>query len=285
MDEAHRIREKTGWPFKSTGRLQIEDLIWATRVSVFFVDDLQVVRDNEIGEASYIREQCDRLGLEMFEFDLEHQFRCSGSDGFINWVDHTLRIRKTANPEWQGDENFEVKIFDTPQELEEAIRAKNKDENITARMTAGFCWPWTHDPKEDGSLVNDVVIEEEDYERPWNAHKNATGLKKEIPKASFWAHDPNGINQIGCIYTAQGFEFDYAGVIFGKDLRYDFEENKWKGYPDESYDNSIKSSDDFLDLVKNTYRVLMTRARKGCYLYFEDEDTQKYFQSRISYEN
>lgn len=90
---------------------------------------------------------------------------------------------------------------------------------------------------------------------------------------------------VGCIYTAQGFEFDYVGVIFGKDLRYDPDSGSWIGDKSQSYDRmgarSAKTEREFLDLVKNTYRVLLTRGMKGCYVYFQDEDTRNFFESRI----
>lgn len=279
MDEAHRIREKTGYPHRSTGNLQIHDLINAAKVSVFLVDDLQVVRPNEIGTVNFIREHSLKKHCKVYEFELRSQFRCAGSDAFVNWINHMLHIGVTPNPEWTEDPNFEFRILPSPEALEEAIKEKVAL-GFSGRLTAGYCWNWSEKPNPDGSLVDDVVIG--DYRRPWNARNGATRLKPEIPKSSFWAYDPNGISQIGCIYTAQGFEFDYVGVIFGKDLKYDFETNEWHGSPKHSFDPAIKSNKDkFLDLVKNTYRVLLTRGQKGCYVYFLDKDTENYFRSRI----
>jgi uncharacterized protein len=279
MDEAHRIREKTGYPFKSTGRLQIEDLINAAKVSVFFVDDLQVVRPNEIGTVEFIKSNSINQRCKVYEFELRAQFRCAGSDAFINWINHTLHVSLTANPEWIDDPNFEFKIFDSASRLEDAIKTK-VEQGFTGRLTAGYCWNWSDKPNPDGSLVEDVIIG--DFKRPWNAPNGISGLRKDIPKASFWAYEPNGISQIGCIYTAQGFEFDYVGVIFGKDLTYNFAKNEWEGFASHSHDSAIKGSrDKFLDLVKNTYRVLLTRGHKGCYVHFMDKDTENYFRSRV----
>ncbi len=151
-------------------------------------------------------------------------------------------------------------------------------EGQTGRVAAGFCWDWS-DPNLDGTLCEDVIIDE--YRRPWNAKPDARRLAKGIPKSNFWAYDPNGINQVGCIYTAQGFEFDYIGVIFGKDLAYDWETNRWVGRKEESRDRVVRSAPNFLDLVKNAYRVLLTRGLKGCYVCFLDEGTEKFFKSRI----
>ncbi len=145
-------------------------------------------------------------------------------------------------------------------------------------MTAGFCWKWSK-AKNDGTLVEDVVVG--DYRRPWNA-KSDSSLAKGIPKESLWATEPGGIEQVGCIYTAQGFEFDYVGVIFGRDLTYDLDRQRWVGHPDQSFDAVVKRSPkDFEVMVKNTYRVLLSRGMKGCYVYFMDKDTERFVRSRM----
>jgi len=283
-DEAHRIRENSHNRFtprsERTDLAQIEELLKAAKVSVFFIDDNQIVRPNEIGSVDYIKNYAREKNCKILEYELEAQFRCNGSEAFVNWVNNTLGIKRTANILWKKDEaEFDFKIFDSPKKLENIIREKNK-EGYTARMTAGFCWPWSKNTNPDGTLKNDVEIG--DYKRPWNARPKATGLAEDIPKAPLWASDPGGIDQIGCIYTAQGFEFDYVGVIFGKDLVYDFEKQKWEGNKKESHDYVVKrSKDQFLDLVKNTYRVLLTRGMKGCYVYFMDKETESFFKSRM----
>jgi hypothetical protein len=161
--------------------------------------------------------------------------------------------------------------------LDSAIR-KNLTAGNTARMMAGFCWEWS-DPRQDGTLIEDVVVET--FRRPWNAKSGAGKLARGIPKESLWAYDPNGIDQIGCVYTAQGFEFDYAGVIFGADLVYRPGKG-WVGQREKSFDTVVKRSKaNFLELVKNTYRVLFSRALKGCYVYFVDKETETFFRSRL----
>ena len=121
-----------------------------------------------------------------------------------------------------------------------------------------------------------------DFRQPWNARPEATKLAPGIPKAPLWATDPGGIEQVGCVYTAQGFEFDYAGVIFGPDLTYDFDAQEWRGHPEASHDGPVKrAKEGFTDLVKNTYRVLLSRGLKGCYVYFVDKETERFFKSRM----
>jgi uncharacterized protein len=281
-DEAHRIR-KTSNSMYTPARdrrdtPQVDELIKASKVSVFFIDDDQVVRPDEIGSVQHIKEAARRNGCDVSEYQLEAQFRCAGSDGFVNWVNNTLGIKRTANVLWEGNEDFDFKIYSSPEELEQAIRQK-VSEGYSGRMTAGFCWPWSK-ANSDGTLVDDVRTGE--YRRPWNARPEATRLASGIPKAVHWAHDPNGIEQVGCVYTAQGFEFDFAGVIFGPDLRYDMDEQRWVGHKESSFDTTVKRSGDrFTDLVKNTYRVLLTRGMKGCYVHFMDRDTERFFRSRM----
>jgi hypothetical protein len=196
----------------------------------------------------------------------------------VNWVNNTLGIARTANVLWESSDAFDFQTFDSPQSLEHAIREKAAS-GSSARMTAGFCWPWSK-PNPDGTLVADVQIGE--YSRPWNAKSDAGRLAKGIPKESLWAFEPGGIDQVGCIYTAQGFEFDYVGVIFGPDLRYSFDRQGWQGYAEDSKDKVVKrAKEGMTDLLKNAYRVLLTRGLKGCYLHFMDKETERFVKSRI----
>ena len=282
-DEAHRIRETsndryTPSEFRSEMR-QVDELIRVAKVSIFFVDDYQVVRPTEIGSSKMIREAAEKVGAEIFDFELKTQFRCSGSDGYLNWIDNTLAIRETANPTLTRSDKMEFKIFDSPQTLYEAIKKKNEEKPNSARLVAGFCWTWS-DPNPDGTLKEDVIIG--DFRMPWEG-KEGKKLAKGIPEAPYWAFDPEGVNQIGSIYTIQGFEFEYVGVIFAKDLVYDPVSKGWKADSKNSSDPQVKRAkeEDFIRYVKNVYRTLLTRGMKGCYVYFMDENTRKFVESRL----
>lgn len=282
LDESHRIRSTSNSRFTrkelKSNKSQIQELVDASKVSVFFIDDKQVVRPNEIGSSAYIREQAKINNCKLFEYELDIQFRCAGSDSFINWINNTLGVERTASVLWDKKEIFDFQIMDSPLQLENEIR-KKVALGFTGRLAAGFCWSWSN-PKVDGTLEDDVVIG--DFKRPWDARPEAKHLAPGIPSASLWAYDPNGINQIGCVYTAQGFEFDYIGVIFGKDLIYDPKKADWVAIKENNADSVVKrSKEKLIDLVKNTYRVLLTRGLKGCYVYFMDEDTKNFFKSRI----
>jgi hypothetical protein len=279
-DEAHRIRETSNNRFTSaasrSNKAQIEELFNASKLTVFFVDDRQIVRPGEIGSTQVILENAKRENCRVFDYKLEAQFRCSGSDGFINWVNNTLEIERTANVLWSTEDRFDFQIVGSVEELDQKIKGKIADKN-SARLVAGFCWPWSA-PARDGTLVDDVAVGS--FRRPWNAKSDAGRLAPHIPPENLWAHDPRGIDQVGCIYTAQGFEFDYVGIIFGPDLIYRHGAG-WSGNKGASFDTVVKKSKDkFTELVKNTYRVLFTRGIKGCYVYFTDKETEEFFRSR-----
>ena len=287
-DEAHRLRQTSSSQFRPIPNAgpQIDEIVQAAKVSVFLLDDRQTVRPGEVGSLQLVRDAATRNGTRFTEFDpLEIQFRCSGSDSFIQWINNTLAIERTPNVLWNASqETFEFRILESPDAVDAAIREKVA-QGFTARMTAGFCWPWS-EPKEDGTLIEDVTIG--DYRRPWNAKPKELckagryHLSKDIPVSSLWAYDKRGIDQVGCIYTAQGFEFDYAGVLIGEDMVYRFDQNGWVGDREKSFDSVVKrSKKDFLELVKNTYRVLLTRGMKGCFVHFMDKETERFFRSRM----
>ena len=178
---------------------------------------------------------------------------------------------------WRGMEGFDFEIVDSPVEL--AGRITYLSAQNVARVTAGFCWPWS-DPLPDGTLPLDVKVGE--LEMPWNAKSGKKRLAEGIPPNELWATEAGGENQVGCIYTAQGFEFDYVGVIFGPDLVYRAGEG-WIGIKDALHDKKVKSAkDDLTRLLKNTYRVLMTRGMKGCYVHFIDEETEAYWRAHVA---
>lgn len=284
-DEAHRIRASSVSRFTPKAARsktpQIEELLNTAKTSVFFIDDLQVVRPGEMGSTQLIKAAAARLGIPVAEHELETQFRCGGSDAFVGWVENLLDLRRTPFALWDSREEFAFDVLDSPEELDALVRARSQ-EGEAARITAGFCWRWS-DPREDGTLVDDVAIGS--WRRPWNAKADQKRLATGIPKSEFWATDPAGIDQVGCVYTAQGFEFDYAGVIWGNDLVWRPRQG-WVGQPAHNFDTVVtrgaaKDLDAFTSLVKQTYRVLLTRGLKGCYVYFTDEQTRDFVLGRL----
>lgn len=275
VDEAHRLNEKSGM-FSHLGENQIKEIIKASKLSVFFIDEDQKVTLKDIGDKEEIRRWAAELKAEVTELSLESQFRCNGSDGYLAWLDNTLQIQETAN-ETLATKDYDFRIVDNPAELHELILHKNKAKN-KARMVAGYCWKWI---SKKNSLLKDIVIGS--YKATWNLDSDGQA----------WIIKPNSVNEVGCIHTCQGLEVDYIGVIVGPDLvvrngtvitlpgeraSSDKSIHGWKALVKE--DPAVAKTR--LDaIIKNTYRTLMTRGQKGCYVYFVDAETRQFFANRI----
>jgi uncharacterized protein len=271
-DEAHRVRKTSSGRYTRRADRsdlpQIDELLRIAKLSIFLIDENQVVRPHEIGSVALIKEAAERFSIQdedIAEFELKTQFRCSGSDAYLQWLDKVLGI--TDSEEMAFDARMKFEIFANPSEMMTEIRKRNAEKKNSARIVAGFCWPWS-EPNRDRTLVNDVKIG--NFEMPWE--KKDTFWK--------WATDDSGMEQVGTVYTAQGFEFDCIGVIFGNDLVYDWDKNEWKAVPQNSHDSQVKRSNPNLTRhLQHVYRVLMSRAHRGVYIYFMDKGTERYFRS------
>jgi hypothetical protein len=252
------------------------------KVSVFFIDEYQVVRPEEIGSIDLIKDTADKFNADVYTFSLKTQFRCSGSDGYLNWVESLLNINDTGNEFLTKNEKMKFTIVDSPFILRNKMNELNSKTENSARMVAGFCWPWS-DPNEDGTLKNDIVIG--DFKATWELKDFAKikfTKKPDTPPWNLWPLDPRCSDQVGSIYTIQGFEFDYIFLIWGNDLVYDWTINEWVGKPENSKDPVIRRGKaKFTEHVKNIYRILLTRARYGVFVYFVDKETEKFVKSRI----
>lgn len=278
-DEAHRIRETSANRYTRaalrTGRPQVEELIDAARVPVFLLDEHQVVRPGEIGTVSDIEAAARRLGVSWRQIDLDGQFRCGGSRSYERWVLRLLGLDPGGPVEWEGDENFWLQVADAPSAMEMRLRGLLEG-GYGARLAAGYCWRWS-DPIPGGGLHADVEIG--DWHRPWNNKKSSS--HGGAPGTPYWASDPAGFEQVGCVYTAQGFEYDYSGVIIGPDLVW--RDDRWVARPEWSHDTQAKrgTADQYDRAVRNTYKVLLTRGMRGSLVYSTDDETQQLLQSLV----
>ena len=283
LDEAHRIRETsvnryTRKEQRESAQPQIHELLTAARVPVFLLDEHQVVRPGELGTVQDIERYAAVLGIEVEKISLDDQFRCGGSQVYVDWVLRLLGLEPGGPVKWAGDPAFSVEVVDSPQEMEHVLAAKDEG-GRNARMAAGYCWPWS-DPRSDGTLVADVVID--GWSRPWNLKGDrAVG---GAPPSSLWASDPAGFGQVGCIYTAQGFEYDHAGVIIGPDLVW--RDDRWvsvrEANRDPDFKNRAKVPDaDFDRLVRNVYKVLLTRGMRSVHIYSTDPQTRDFLRSLV----
>lgn len=276
VDEAHRLNEKSGL-FSNLGENQVKEIINASKFSVFFIDKHQKVSLKDYGSVEAIREYAKFFDAEVERIQLTSQFRCNGSEGYLSWLNDVLEIEETAN--FDGfDFDYDFRVVDSPNELKDLIFEKNKEKN-NARLLAGYCWNWIKEGK-NNSDVHDIEID--DFSMSWNLGNSDT-----------WAIDEDSVNEIGCIHTSQGLEFDYVGVIIGKDMRFDGDhivtdfnqrartdkslfgiKKMYKENPEEA----MKVAD---EIIKNTYRTLMTRGMKGCYVYCEDMMLQSYLKVKL----
>lgn len=279
VDEAHRLNMKSGL-YGNQGENQIKEIINASKFSVFFVDDRQKIHIKDIGSKNSIAKYAEECGATVHFATLQSQFRCNGSDGYLSWLDNTLQIRETANIRLSS-ENFDFKIFDSPSELFEVIRQKNLVNN-KSRVVAGYCWDWNSRKNPE---AYDIVIPEYGFRKRWNLNSSQTP----------WIIGADSIEEIGCIHTCQGLEVDYIGVIVGPDIRFDKTSgrvitdvskrsrndksvNGFKSLFKSSPERAAQQAD---DIIKNTYRTLMTRGMKGCYVYFCDKPLAEHFASML----
>jgi len=278
VDEAHRLNEKSGM-FHNQGENQIKEVIHAAKCSVFFIDESQRVTIADIGSGEEIKKRADAEHSEVTEMELVSQFRCNGSNGYLAWVDDLLEIRKTANYTLEGLD-YDVFLCNTPQELKEKIVEKNKTNN-RSRILAGYCWDW---PKEERRNTNYHDIQIGDFGISWN-----------LDDGQAFALSESSVNEAGCIHTTQGLEFDYVGVIIGDDLRYDKKkkciitdftrrastDQSLKGIKKLNKENPEKARAIADEIIKNTYRTLITRGMKGCYIFCTDTDLREYIRDRL----
>jgi len=277
LDEAHRMREKSGI-FGNRGKNQIAEAIRASRFCVFFVDNAQQVTLKDIGSSEVVRQLASQAHAQVTEARLESQFRCNGSDGFLGWIDHTLGIRMTGNPTLAGV-SYDFRVCADPEELRRLIEERNASSN-RARLVAGYCWEWK---SKKSKQAMDVVIPGTGFAAQWNLTEDG----------GTWIMRPGSVKQVGCIHTCQGLELDFVGVILGHD--YVVRDGKWvvyagrrakgdrsiQGYGKLLLNDRVAGEKKIAEIVRNTYRTLMTRGSRGCYVYSVDPETNEFLRNSM----
>jgi len=275
VDESHRLNQRSQVGTFIKGEDQVKELINASLTTVFFIDEKQIVTAKDYGTKAIITKWANHFKAKIIEGELLSQFRCGGSDGYLEWLDYVLGItNETANPTLEGID-YDFKIIESPSELRAIIEEKNKIDN-KSRLVAGYCWEWS---SKKNPSVNDIEIE--NLSMQWNLANDNT-----------YAISENSINQIGCIHTTQGLEFSYVGVIIGDDLRYENKKvitdyNK-RAKSDKSLHGLLgpakkgdKEAADAIDtIIRNTYRTLLSRGLKGCYVYCTDVKLAAFLKKR-----
>ncbi|MEK4025966.1 DUF2075 domain-containing protein [Sporosarcina sp. FSL W7-1283] len=276
VDEAHRLNEKSGL-FRNKGENQIKELIKGANFTLFFIDENQKVTLQDIGSTDEIKRYGEELNAKIVYSRLTSQFRCNGSDGYIAWLDDVLQIRQTANVNDMGMD-YDFRVFDDPNEMLKEIEKLNQLNN-KSRMMAGYCWDWPSKQRRDVHH-HDITIPEYNFGMSWNIEKT-------------WAIEDSSVREAGCIHTAQGLEFDYVGVIIGDDLRVEEgqlitdhtkrakTDQSLKGIKKIAKEDPARAHELADPIIRNTYRTLMTRGQKGCFVYCTDPGLQSYFKERL----
>lgn len=278
VDEAHRLNEKSGL-FGNLGENQMKEIIHSAKFSIFFIDEKQRIHIKDAGRIDTIKEFASIFDAEYSELTLNTQFRCDGSDDYLTWLDAVLDPTEIFTIPSSFDYDFQV--YGSPTDLFEAIKAKNEIKN-KSRLVAGYCWNWITKGKSD-TKIHDIEIPKFEFSMSWNLANSTT-----------WAIDPASIDQIGCIHTAQGLEFDYVGVIIGDDMRYengrvitDFTkrartDQSLKGIKKLHRQSPEKAQEIADEVIRNTYRTLMTRGQKGCYVFCVNKELNDYLKQKLS---
>ena len=277
VDEAHRLKMKSGM-FKNLGENQVKEIIKSAHTSVFFIDEAQKVTWSDVGEISMIEEQAGLAGAIVERLELTSQFRCGGSDDYMAWLDETLGAHADTAHYFSLDK-FDFQIFDSPTELHNVIKEKNKINN-KSRVVAGYCWDWISQKQPE---LSDITINEFGYRATWNLTSDG----------SEWIISPKSVEEVGCIHTCQGLEVDYIGVIIGRDLiavdgvlKTDPSaraktDKSLAGYKKELKEDPVSAEIKADEIIRNTYRTLMSRGMKGCYVYFVDPTTAEHFKKLL----
>lgn len=281
IDEAHRIRSKSVPKVVAARRpriSQLEELVRCARVSVLFMDTNQIIEPDEVGDPEQVAALADGIGAKLVRHRLRTQFRCDGSDDYLNWADQLFELPNTRGPHvLRSPETFDLDVLDTPESVLAWVRSKNASEPNSARLTAGWCWPWS-DPTSDGALVEDIVIGS--FRFPWEL-KNGKKAKAGIPEAKHWAIDSLGADQAGTVYSVQGFEFKNVGILMGPDLV--IRNGTWIAQPRSNFRNSIRAKSPEIASIylRRIYRALFTRPLRSARVFSVDAETRDFIRSKL----
>lgn len=272
VDESHRLRTRRNNPamgaFDNVNRglgfdindgTQLHWIMKKSKYQIFFYDKEQSVYPSDIGHEIF-----NKVVNNFISYELSTQLRVEGGDKYIKNIKNLFN---NDNFNLKNIKKYDFQIFDNIQEMIDLIKVKDREFGI-CRMLAGYAWEWIS--KNDISKF-DIKIQNTDLK--WNSTKDN------------WIYSKNAINEVGCIHTVQGYDLNYAGVIIGPELSYDFENKKFifykHLYKDINGKKSVQSGQELLEFVLNIYKVLLTRAIKGTYVYICDENLKKYINGEM----
>ena len=283
VDEAHLLWTQGKQSYQGTN--QLEDLRKLGKVVVIIFDQHQVLRSQQIVEAAQLQRMVGEALKSDNLIELKNQLRIDANESTIQWVRDLVDHQKVGK--LQPDSKYEIKVFDSPKDLENAIQIKNRSDldshyaNGISRLVATFDWTFsTRSKPSDGSLTWDVKIG--DWRMPWN-NQLKTKQKRSVSYRNLsWAERSETINEVGSTYTIQGFDLNYAGVIIGPSVKYRdgliVFDPKAHANKDANQKRTLQSGEkrSFAEkLIRNELNVLLTRGVHGLYIYAVDPELRE----------
>ncbi|WP_295793539.1 DNA/RNA helicase domain-containing protein [Mucilaginibacter sp.] len=278
VDESHRLRRRVnlGSYFRyfdlASAKLGLDknkfnELDWVVKQSnkrIFFYDEDQSIKPADVKKADFDKLKSSEYTRVM---SLKSQFRVKGGNGYVKYIDDLLNCKLKESQRFFPSKDYEFVLFDSVETMVSEIKLRESEGGL-ARLIAGFSWPWI---SKNDKTAYDIIID--NYKLQWNSVSDD------------FINSANALNEVGCIHTTQGYDLNYAAIIFGNEISYDKEINEIVILKDNYYDRNGKSSiKDPLELkgfIINIYKTIMLRGIKGTYLYVCDKNLRDYFEKHI----
>ena len=278
IDEAHLLLTQGKQSYQ--GENQLKDIIERARVTVVMFDENQILTTEQYWESQILNQYRELAKCQNNYFELKNQLRIKSSEEMVEWIDDFTKKRKVSTVP-QNSGGYEIRIFESPLELEKALKEKAADENHKlSRLIATYDWEYSSKPPADARLIKYWEVMIGHWHKPWNRELDRELGKKEkrANKSLSWAEQPQTIEEIGSTFTIQGFDLNYAGVILGPSVKYRNGEVIFD--PSASYNAKAVRNRTLSDgskqkfgeeLIQHEVRVLMTRGVEGLYIYACDD--------------
>ncbi len=276
VDEAHRLRQykNISWmgAFKKNNQKlgldnsgnELDWIIANSKNQIFFYDSAQSIKPSDIDAENFTKLLDDKNTLEL---ELNSQMRVLGGINYIRFVDDLLNVKRNDR-RFFFSKDYEMLVFDSLVDLYDELE-KRERLNGLCRLIAGYSWPWLS--KGNKSAI-DIKIDGLEFQ--WNQ------TDKD------WVNSPTAFKEIGCIHTTQGYDLNYAGVIFGKEIDYNITTEKIevdsKLYFDINGKKGISDKEDLKSYIINIYKTILYRGIKGTFIYACNKNLREYLQQHVS---
>ena len=284
VDESHRLARRKGITSygsfdEACARLGLDPMVSTqldmiqkkSKYSILVYDGCQTVKAADLTPEQFQRSLDLRIRTA-HRVTLQTQMRCEGGQSYLDYLD---RIFQVSQDDSLKVENYDFKIWDNPNSMISNIR--NKDLNLSlCRVVAGYSWRW----KSKGCETIEQAINEGLEDIELDGCKYVWNMSNQE-----WILREGAVNEIGCVHTTQGYDLNYVAVIFGHEIDYDDKSDSIVIDRSKFFDSKVKNGvdDDTLkQYIVNSYKVMMTRGIKGCYVYACNPRLQNYLKRFIS---